>query len=239
MTDAGTGQKAVPRTRDQGRASAIDGASRRRDRDWLVPFLLLSMRERNPFGHDLAREIIAAGFAAVRVGEIYGVLRQMEGEGLVFCEREEPDSTLSLRRYGLTEAGGAYLDFLAHSYGALQGGRRLFPPGLQGGPDPRGERVRDGERPTGERAFDGQPRDPARAHTSPEIPPSGGGHRRHPRRRVRPRRWRTAPPWRVGLSRVSAAGSVLDGRPGTRPQRRPAARYRHDLPRSSAPRDLA
>ncbi len=115
MTDAGTGQKAVPRTRDQGRASAIDGASRRRDRDWLVPFLLLSMRERNPYGHDLAREIIAAGFAAVRVGEIYRVLRRMEGEGLVFCEREEPDSTLSLRRYGLTEAGGAYLDFLAHS----------------------------------------------------------------------------------------------------------------------------
>ena len=113
MTDPGTGQKAAPPVRDQG--GAIDGASGRRDRDWLIPFLLLCMRERDPYGHELAREIIAAGFAAVRVGEIYRVLRRMEAEGLIFCEREEPDCTLSLRRYGLTETGEAYLDFLAHS----------------------------------------------------------------------------------------------------------------------------
>lgn len=61
-----------------------------------------------PAGRDL-------GFGVVRPGEVYRTLRRAEAEGLVFSEREHLGYLLSRRRYGLTESGRAYIEFLAES----------------------------------------------------------------------------------------------------------------------------
>lgn len=83
--------------------------------DWLVPFLLLCMRGGDLRGHELMGRMADLGFGAVRPGEVYRTLRRAEGEGLVFSEQERMGYLLSRRRYGLTEPGRAYLEFLAGS----------------------------------------------------------------------------------------------------------------------------
>ena len=84
-------------------------------RDWLVPFLLLSMRGGDLRGQELMGRLADLGFGAVRPGEVYRTLRRSEADGLVFSEREPLGYLLSQRRYGLTESGRAYIEFLAES----------------------------------------------------------------------------------------------------------------------------
>ena len=94
----------------------MDGASDSWSRDWLVPFLLLCVRDRDLYGHELLEQLAAFGFGTTRPGEVYRVSRSLEGEGLIFSERGNMDYLISRRRYGITEDGKAYLDFLAHSF---------------------------------------------------------------------------------------------------------------------------
>ena len=89
-------------------------------RDWLVPFLLLCLRGGELKGQELTGRMADLGFGAVRPGEVYRSLRQAEAEGLVFSEREDLGYLLSRRRYGLTEPGGAYIEFLADSLGTYR-----------------------------------------------------------------------------------------------------------------------
>ncbi|HEV2092158.1 MAG TPA: helix-turn-helix transcriptional regulator [Rubrobacter sp.] len=83
--------------------------------EWLVPFLLLCMRGRDLRGQELMGRLADLGFGVVRPGEVYRTLRRAEAEGLVFSEREHLGYLLSRRRYGLTESGRAYIEFLAES----------------------------------------------------------------------------------------------------------------------------
>ena len=83
--------------------------------EWLVPFLLLSMRGGDLRGHDLMGRLADLGFGVVRPGEVYRTFRRAEAEGLVFSEREHLGYLLSRRKYGLTEPGRAYVEFLAES----------------------------------------------------------------------------------------------------------------------------
>ena len=85
------------------------------NREWILPFLLLSIRERDLHGNELLQKIGDLGFGAVRAGEIYMVLWKAEREGLVFSEPGEAGHVLSRWRYELTEVGEAYLEFLANS----------------------------------------------------------------------------------------------------------------------------
>ena len=84
-------------------------------RDWFLPFLLLCMRDEVVKGHELMARLSDQGFGAVRPGEVYRTLRRAEGEGLVFSEKERLGYLLSQRKYGLTEPGRAYIEFLADS----------------------------------------------------------------------------------------------------------------------------
>lgn len=95
----------------------MNGTSDARPRDWFVPFLLLCLRGRDLFGRELLEKIAVLGYGAVRQGEVYRTLRRMEEEGLIFSDKGKMDYVLSRRRYGLTESGEAYLEFLAHSLG--------------------------------------------------------------------------------------------------------------------------
>lgn len=76
---------------------------------------MLSMQDRHLHGHELLERMGEFGFEGTRPGEIYRTLRLLEGEGLTFSERGTMEYLRSRRRYGLTEDGVAYLEFLAHS----------------------------------------------------------------------------------------------------------------------------
>lgn len=91
-----------------------------------MPFLLLCMRGGALRGHELMGRVSELGFGSVRPGEIYRTLRQAEEEGLVFSERENLGYLLSRRRYGLTEPGEAYIEFLADSMRSYQGEIEAF-----------------------------------------------------------------------------------------------------------------
>ena len=89
-------------------------------RDWLVPFLLLCLRDGGLKGHELTGKMTDLGFGAVRPGEVYRALRRAEEDALILSEREALGYLLSRRRYSLTEPGEAYIEFLADSLGSYQ-----------------------------------------------------------------------------------------------------------------------
>jgi len=86
-----------------------------RPRNWLVLVMLLSLRRRgNSYGYELIKWAAAFGFQTMNPGSMYRILRQMENEGLCKSEWETTSKGGPLRRmYSVTDAGEAYLDFLA------------------------------------------------------------------------------------------------------------------------------
>lgn len=81
--------------------------------DWMAPFLLICLQERDRHSHELARKVIDSGFEATHPKEVYRTLQQMENEGVLVCEDDGFDRELSRRRYSITESGDAYLEYLA------------------------------------------------------------------------------------------------------------------------------
>jgi len=82
---------------------------------WLVPFLLLDLRGSDAYGHELRRRMADLDFHERRPGTVYRTLRQIEGEGMIFCDRDGEGYETSERRYSITEAGEFYLEFWAES----------------------------------------------------------------------------------------------------------------------------
>lgn len=82
---------------------------------WIVPFLLLLVRERGSYGQDLTRSIAKLGIGMTRPGTVYRTLRRMEQESMVFSERDGFDCRLPRRRYSITELSEAYLESSANS----------------------------------------------------------------------------------------------------------------------------
>jgi hypothetical protein len=54
-----------------------------RPKDWLVPVVLLSLREWNSYGYELMGRARMLGFGAMNPGTLYRTLRQMEKDGVV------------------------------------------------------------------------------------------------------------------------------------------------------------
>jgi PadR family transcriptional regulator len=86
-----------------------------RPRNWLVPVILLSLREWNSYGYELMERAAAFGFEAMNPGTLYRTLRQMEKEGIVESTWETSRGGPARRMYSITDAGRAYLDFWARS----------------------------------------------------------------------------------------------------------------------------
>ncbi len=86
-----------------------------RPRNWLVPVILLSLREWNSYGYELMERAAAFGFEAMNPGTLYRTLRQMEKEGIVESSWETSRGGPARRMYSITDAGRAYLDFWAKS----------------------------------------------------------------------------------------------------------------------------
>ena len=98
-----------------------------RPTNWLMPVILLSLREWNSYGYKLMEQVAAFGFETMNPGTMYRVLRQMEENGSVESKWEEPDEGGPARRvYSITDAGEAYLDFWAKSLEQYQRNMNAF-----------------------------------------------------------------------------------------------------------------
>jgi PadR family transcriptional regulator PadR len=81
-----------------------------RPRNWLVPVILLTLREWNSYGYELMERTAAFGFKSMNPGTLYRTLRQMEKDGLCESKWETSSGGPARRMYSITEAGKAYLD---------------------------------------------------------------------------------------------------------------------------------
>lgn len=86
-----------------------------RPRNWLVPVILLSLRDWNSYGYELMERATAFGFDAMNPGTLYRTLRQMEKDGIVESTWETSKGGPARRMYTITDSGKAYLDFWAKS----------------------------------------------------------------------------------------------------------------------------
>ena len=88
--------------------------------NWLVPMMLLSIREWDSYGYELMERARALGFEAMNPGTLYRALRQMEKDGVVESSWETSRGGAARRMYTITDAGEAYLGFWARSLGRYQ-----------------------------------------------------------------------------------------------------------------------
>jgi PadR family transcriptional regulator, regulatory protein PadR len=92
--------------RDNGRSFSANEVS---SKHWLVPILLLIVRQWGSYGYVLLEQLSTFGFAALNPGTCYRKLRQMEKDGMVSSHWETSESGPARRIYAITEAGEAYL----------------------------------------------------------------------------------------------------------------------------------
>jgi poly-beta-hydroxybutyrate-responsive repressor len=86
-------------------------------KSWLIPTVLMLLRDLSSYGYDLMKALAAFGFAMLNPGPLYRLLRQMEKDGLV-CSRWDTSGQGPARRiYSITEAGEAYLKLWGRSLG--------------------------------------------------------------------------------------------------------------------------
>lgn len=84
-------------------------------KNWLVPALLLLLREWNSYGYDLMKGLTSFGFAMMNPGSLYRTLRQMEKDGLLRSSWDTAGQGPARRVYSITEAGEEYLKLWADS----------------------------------------------------------------------------------------------------------------------------
>jgi len=103
--------------RDNGRYSAANEAW---SRNWLVPILLLMLRQWSSYGYELMEKMSTFGLAAMNPGTFYRTLRQMEKDGMVSSSWDTSEGGPARRVYSITEAGEAYLNYWAQSLDQYQ-----------------------------------------------------------------------------------------------------------------------
>jgi poly-beta-hydroxybutyrate-responsive repressor len=87
-----------------------------RPRNWLVPVILLTLRECTSYGYKLMEQAAAFGFGATNPGTFYRTLRHMEKDGLCQSKWDTSSGGGPPRRvYTITDAGEAYLGFWAEA----------------------------------------------------------------------------------------------------------------------------
>ena len=89
-------------------------------RNWLVPVLLLMLREWRSYGYELMEKLLTFGLSAMNPGTFYRTLRQMEKDGMVSSTWDTSEAGPAKRVYSITEAGESYLKFWAQSLDQYQ-----------------------------------------------------------------------------------------------------------------------
>jgi PadR family transcriptional regulator len=114
-------------------------------RNWLVPVILLTLRECTSYGYKLMQQAAAFGFGAMNPGTLYRTLRHMEKDGLCESEWDTTNGGGPARRvYSITDAGETYLDFWAKSLEQYQRNMNAFFQ-LYTGTPARRDQQKDGE----------------------------------------------------------------------------------------------
>jgi PadR family transcriptional regulator len=89
-------------------------------KNWLVPVLLLMLRQWSSYGYELMEKMSAFGLAAMNPGSFYRTLRQMEKDGMVSSNWDILEGGPARRVYSITDAGQAYLDHWVQSLDRYQ-----------------------------------------------------------------------------------------------------------------------
>src|SRR5215208_628062 len=83
-----------------------------RPRNWLVPVILLMLREGSSYGYELMERAAQFGFEALNAGTVYRTLKQMEKNGAVESRWETTKRSGPARRmYSITTSGKDLLNF--------------------------------------------------------------------------------------------------------------------------------
>ena len=89
-------------------------------KNWLVPVVLLMLRQWSSYGYEIMEKMAAFGLTAMNAGTFYRTLRQMEKDGMVSSNWDTSEAGPARRVYSITEAGEAYLKFWAESLDQYQ-----------------------------------------------------------------------------------------------------------------------
>ena len=103
--------------RDNGKYNEANEAW---SRNWLVPILLLMLRQWSSYGYELMEKMSTFGLAAMNPGTFYRTLRQMEKDGMVSSSWDTSEGGPARRVYSITDAGEAYLNYWAQSLDQYQ-----------------------------------------------------------------------------------------------------------------------
>ena len=98
--------------RDNGRYNSVNKAW---SKNWLVPVLLLMLRQWSSYGYALMEKMSTFGVAAMNPGTFYRTLRQMEKDGMVSSSWDTSEGGPARRVYSITDAGESYLHYRAQS----------------------------------------------------------------------------------------------------------------------------
>ena len=89
-------------------------------KNFLIPIMLLHLRDWNSHGYELMEKIMQFGVESVDQGNFYRLLRQLEKDELVTSEWDITSGGPAKRIYSITEAGEQYLEMWAGSLGYYQ-----------------------------------------------------------------------------------------------------------------------
>ena len=103
--------------RDNGKYNAANEAW---SKNWLVPILLLMLRQWSSYGYELMEKMSTFGLVAMNPGTFYRTLRQMEKDGMVSSSWDTSEGGPARRMYSITDAGEAYLNYWAESLDQYQ-----------------------------------------------------------------------------------------------------------------------
>jgi PadR family transcriptional regulator PadR len=96
------------------------GATEAWSKNWLVPILLLMLREWSSYGYELMEKMAAFGLATMNPGTVYRTLRQMEKDGIISSNWDTSTTGPARRIYSITDAGETYLNYWANSLNQYQ-----------------------------------------------------------------------------------------------------------------------
>jgi poly-beta-hydroxybutyrate-responsive repressor len=120
--------------RDNGKYNAANEAW---SKNWLVPILLLMLRQWSSYGYELMEKMSTFGLVAMNPGTFYRTLRQMEKDGMVSSSWDTSEGGPARRMYSITDAGEAYLNYWAESLNQYQRMMDTFFRLYTGQPPPR------------------------------------------------------------------------------------------------------
>src|SRR5579863_9310634 len=106
-------------------------------KNWLVPVVLLMLRELSSYGYELMEKMAAFGLNAMNAGTFYRTLRQMEKDGMVSSTWDTSEGGPARRVYSITDVGESYLSFWAQSLDHYQKMMETFFRLYTGQPSPK------------------------------------------------------------------------------------------------------